>query len=109
MFFILGFNISIVPRPFVIGDRAVEEKKTYSLLITDSDGVEYRPHYHYACNQTDIKALKEFVRDFEEEIIAYNCTEKGIYPTFANLLYGFDTDVKIRFRKRWHEKGVSIY
>ena len=78
MFFILGFNISIVPRPFVIGDRAVEEKKTYSLLITDSDGVEYRPHYPYAYNQTDIKALKEFVRDFEEEIIAYNCTEKGI-------------------------------
>ena len=109
MFFILGFNISIVPRPFVIGDRAVEEKKTYSLLITDSDGVEYRPHYPYAYNQTDIKALKEFVRDFEGESIACNCTEKGIYPTFANLLYGFDTDVKIRFRKRWHEKGVSIY
>ena len=53
--------------------------------------------------------MKEFVHDFEDEIIAYNCTEKGIYPTFANLLYGFDTDVKIRFRKRWHEKGVSIY
>lgn len=109
MFIILGFDITIVPRPFVVGDRAVEEKKTYSLLITDSDGGEYRPHYPYAYNKTDIKALKEFVHDFEDEIIAYNCTEKGLYPTFANLLYGFDTDVKIRFRKRWHEKGVSIY
>lgn len=109
MFFILGYNISIVPRPFVVGDRAVEEKKTYSLLITDSEGVEYRPHYPYAYNQTDINALKEFVDDYEDEIIVYNCTEKGIYPTFANLLYGFDTDVKMRFRLRWHEKGVSIY
>lgn len=109
MFFILGYNISIVPRPFVVGDRAVEEKKTYSLLITDSEGVEYRPHYPYAYNQTDINALKEFVDDYKDEIIAYNCTEKGIYPTFANLLYGFDTDVKMRFRLRWHEKGVSIY
>ena len=109
MFFILGFKISIVPRPLVVGDRAVEEKKTYSLLITDSEGVEYRPHYPYAYNQTDINALKEFVDDYEDEIIAYNCTEKGIYPTFANLLYGFDADVKMRFRLRWHEKGVSIY
>lgn len=109
MFIILGYDITIVPRPFVVGDRAVEEKKTYSLLITDSEGVEYRPHYPYAYNKTDIKALKEFVDNFEDEIIAYNCIEKGIYPTFGNLLYGFDTDVKVRFRKRWHQKGVSIY
>ena len=99
MFKINHVDVKVIPRAFISGDRSIEAKKIYGILIEDKDsGLEFRPHYPYAQSKEDLPVLQEFLDDYKDDLIDYNVYSRGQYPTFANYLYGFDTDVQMRFR-----------
>lgn len=76
------------------------------IILSDSGEELLDPVYPYVLSKEDVMYLKEFLEDYRELLIEHYMSGSRLY--FSRFLYGFDTDLKERFKERWWKKGVMI-
>lgn len=76
-------------------------------IVDDNDnGYVFSPIYPFVTSGADIAGLLEFVDTFREELLDFY--KNGGRSYFTDYLFQFDTELKDRFKSRWHQKGVLI-
>lgn len=110
----IEIEIRVVKKSVYVDDpKIIVYPSFYGIeVIAEADeNVKVTPLYPFTTSlDEDCKlALEEFISDFEEELkMYYQAVGKYETKSLTTMLFGFDTELKEKFKDKWFRRGVVL-
>lgn len=107
-------EIKVVQKSVYVDDPKIIVYPSFygiEVIAEGDERIKVSPLYPFttSLNEDCKEALKEFIVDFKEELkLYYQASGKYKTKSLTTMLFGFDTELKEKFKDKWFKRGVVL-